>query len=513
MVDTGSNNCSAVLVRPEADDTSAEGSKPYIELRAKRDIKSGEILLSEQTLSNVTTSIPEDVEKNRRAGISEYYFCNTCASLLDVPLQYPQEFQKTKTPVQSETALETPDLSPLTRAFQDLDGNTQGSPSTGSIDPEDLAMSPDIPNAPLQSSSRRDFMLCSPDHLVPTCSVNCRELSEDFENGLCSTNIEQQLRLSQFHALKPRSITDTKNQCLRDLIFLRYITLAINVHENPLRIGDVAFATCGPKTHNRDSEPWSFVSHVIRPVRYLHQLFENSNTDQFLKLSQVDGWVVYTLLAKIHCAMQISKTPNYYKRFDMSGMLTIFGPWNNKGPGGEVISNTSNTINTATTTETDKELETGNGNDGENEKSIWIASIHPLLNMIRIANPIKGEVPNVAAVKREGVSVYAMKKGIRAGEVLLRGQPLGEVVEEEEDIGPADDMDDGDLEMQEKCEDEETRVWMDDSDMDGDGVEAHLEDMSEFLEDMSEFLEDMSEVLEGMDDEMVEEGEGLGEHW
>ena len=41
--------------------------------------------------------------------------------------------------------------------------------------------------------------------------------------------------------------------------------------------------------------------------------------------------------------------------------------------------------------------------------------------MIRIADPAKGEKPNVAVVRREGVNVYAAaEQGIRAGETLLR---------------------------------------------------------------------------------------------
>ena len=83
------------MVRPEeTDDALAEASKPYIELRASQDIDRGDLILSEQTISNVTTSIPEVIEAKRRVGIFDYYYCNSCASLLIVPLQCPHAFQQ-----------------------------------------------------------------------------------------------------------------------------------------------------------------------------------------------------------------------------------------------------------------------------------------------------------------------------------------------------------------------------------------------------------------------------------
>lgn len=61
------------------------------------------------------------------------------------------------------------------------------------------------------------------------------------------------------------------------------------------------------------------------------------------------------------------------------------------------------------------------GHEDHEDRAVWIASVDPLLNMIRIADPAKGENPNVAVVRREGVNVYAAaEQGIRAGETLLR---------------------------------------------------------------------------------------------
>lgn len=244
-------------------------------------------------------------------------------------------------------------------------------------------------------------MFCRPNHMVPTCSATCREMSEGFDNRLCETKIEQDLRQSHPNGLKPRSMTDRKYQCLRDLILLRYLTVAINLDDNPLRFTDLMFATCGPNTarspETRRLEPWSFFSHVFRPIRYLHQLFHKSNTDQFLKLSNVDGWIINTLIANINAGMSISHGPRYAKCFGADGMLDkAYGPWDD---GWDALT----------------------GHEDHEDRAVWIASVDPLLNMIRIADPAKGEKPNVAVVRREGVNVYAAtEQGIRAGETLLR---------------------------------------------------------------------------------------------
>ena len=420
-----SDSCSASVVEPEETrDTPVEGAKPYVELRAKRDINSGGLVLSEQTISNVTTSIPEQIEAKRRAGIFGYYCCNGCASLLAVPRRSPNNFQTTN-------------------------DNSQGDISTGANVTRE-AQQP-------VGNHLQDFMFCRADHIAPTCSAACRELSEDFDKGICGTKIEQKLRQSQFYDLTSRSIADRKTQCLRDLIFLRHITVAINLDKSPLDIDDLMFATSGPNMQDRDNsevEPWSFVSHVIRPLRYLYQLFENTNTDQFLKLSQLDGWILYTLLIKINRVMRISRGPRYAKCFQADGMLdTAFGPWDQRW----------------------EELELPNAQE---DSSIWIASIDSLYNMIRIADPTRGETPNVAVVQREGVNVYAVKTddvpAIKAGEPLLRAADGVEAPVLDERLYSEDLQD----RMEEPLEDED----------------VHSGDTSEFLEEFSAGEEDMDDA-------------------
>ncbi len=417
-VESYTASCSALIVQPEeTDNTTAEGFKPYAELRAKEDINSGDFVLSERTISNVTTSIAEQIEANRDVSI---YYCYSCASLLAVPQQFPHQYQ-------SNTM-------------------TQGNPSTGAA----------------QTSPGQDFTL------VNKCSAACRELSEGLENGLCGTKLEQKIRKSQFQDLKPRSITDRKTQCLRDLLFVRHITRAISLCKNPLQINDLVFATTGPNMRgieNSEVEPWSFVSHVVRPIRYLHQLFLNMGTDQFLNLSQVDGWVINTLLLKINRAMRISEGPRYVKRFGADGILdSAFGPWDKRW---------EPMIQLA------KEQE---------DKSVWVASIESLFNMIRVADPVLGETPNVDVVWREGVNVYAVKTqdggpAIKAGETLLRAADDVEDPPQNEELYTGDAPDPVD----EKHDDEEvhsgdTSVFLEEDSADEDGLDA-VDDEEENDED------------------------------
>ena len=421
-VETCTDNCSAFVVLPEeTDNTTAEGFKPYAEIRAKGDINSGDFVLSELTISNVTTSIAAQIEAKRHV---RFFYCYSCASLLAVPQQYPIQYQSNTT--------------------------TQGNPNTGAAQP----------------SPGQDLTL------VCTCSKACRELSQDLDNGLCGTKLEQEICQHQLRDRKPRSLTARKTQCLRDLLFLRRIAVAINLGKNPLQTNHLAFATSGPNMRgieNSEVEPWSFVSHVVRPIRYLHQLFKNMGTDQFLHLSQVDGWIINTLLVKINRAMRISEGPRYAKRFEEDGTLdSAFGPWDERW---EVLIQLS------------KEQE---------DKSVWVGSIESLFNMIRIADPVLGETPNVAVVWGEGVNVYAVQTqdggpAIRAGEPLLRAADDVEDPPENEELY-AGDMPDP----------------LDETD---DDEELHSGDTSEFLEEFStdEGFDEVDDDEEGFEDENDED--------
>lgn len=460
----------------------AKNPKPHLELRANRDVKIGDLVLSEQTKSNVTTSIPEQIKANRLAGIFDHYYCNSCASLLAL-LIIPQDFTKKFQEPQSGSPPAARNSSALTFSSHNSNNMIQGNSSIGVSATRDSAPSRHIARFSFaESSPHQAFMFCRPDHIVPTCSSNCRELSEDFDTGICGTNIERKLRQDHFNDLKPRSMTDRKTQCLRDLIFVRHITMAINFGESPLNIKDLVFATSGPNMRRNqitEVDPWSYASHVVRPLRYLDRLFAKTNTDQFFKLSQLDGWMLNTLLSKISRAMRVSKGPRYVKCFRADGTLDIaFGPWDRRWDG---------------LTKTPK---------GKEDQSVWIAGIDPLFNMIRVADSAKGETPNVAVTHREGVHVFATKvhgrgPAISAGEPLLRaadgvdslgflGGRLymeGDMSELVEEMG--DDDDDGD------------------GDFDGEDTELHSGDTSEFLREFSSDEEDFEDFEDGDGDEDV----------
>ena len=376
-VEAHSQNCSAMIIQPEEAADSIDDLKPYVELRAKMDINPGEIILSVLSIINLTTSTPEQVQARRQAGFTDQYYCNSCASLLVVPRECTKKFEKS--------------IVPSTRASM-----TEHSEPSEPQSSEPSTLAP--PSPP-------DFMFCHPTHLIPTCSAACRGLGKDFDHGICHTKIEHRLRSTHFNDIYPRSTTDRNTQCLRDLIFVRLIARAMNLRKNPLGINDIMFATSGPDMRDigyEEVEPWSFTSHVVRPLRYLDDLFRKTNTDQFERLAQVDGWMLNTLLVKINRVVNVSQTPRYVKYFRADGMLdTAFGPDDDRW----------------THVPTEPE-----------DQSTWIASIDSLVWLVGIADPEKGETPNVTVVRREGVHVYAAT-AIKAGEPLLRA---GNEVEAEE---------------------------------------------------------------------------------
>ncbi len=146
----------------------------------------------------------------------------------------------------------------------------------------------------------------------------------------------------------------------------------------------------------------------------------NMGTDQFVDLSQVDGWVINTLLVKINRIMRISEGPRYAKCFGADGILdSAFGPCYERWE---------------TVIQLSKEQE---------DKPVWLASIDSLFNIIRIADPALGETPNVAVVWREGADVYAVQTqdggpAIKVGEILLRAADDVQDLPEDEELYPGD---------------------------------------------------------------------------
>jgi len=446
-------------------------SKPHVELFAARDIAPGEIVLNEQTNSNVTTSIPEAIFEEKTMFIEEgHYYCDTCASLLIVPGPCPIAYGGSTVPLSPENNWEETFSSIMdvsegdTRASRDSDSDKfsekpahSSSPSPGpeittinpallyrspssqsqweEIQPErntsltslttEPAYSPPPPYIPPTNHHHPtptpppvvpDFMLCCPTHKVPTCSASCRKQREVFDRGLCHTSIERSLRTSHLHlSTRPKPTSARKTDCLRSLLMLRTLTTAFNQHTHPLHNSDIVFATCGPnlsaqKEEDGEAKPqeWSFTDNVVTPIHHLHQYFAASDIDPFAHLDKTDGWMLNTLFSKTTTAMRVSLAPRYVKIFNDDGVLeSAFSSSNNTR---------RNDLNGRQNRDNEEE---------EEEEGVWVGSITPTFDMIRVADPGRGEVANVVVGWKEGVWVRAVGSGGVEGGVAVRaGGPL-----------------------------------------------------------------------------------------
>lgn len=144
--------------------------------------------------------------------------------------------------------------------------------------------------------------------------------------------------------------------------------------------------------------------------------------------------------------------------------------------------------------------------DKDDDSLVWVAGIDPLFNMIRIADPAKGESPNVLVVQKDILYVYAIKTddglpAIKTGEPLLRAADgvenlallggkvytLGAKVYTEEELDKdylqvtEDDEDDGKDGEEDHYEDDDEY----DHDHEDDASEPHSGDTSDFLEESS----------------------------
>ena len=426
-VHKSSSNCTPRVIGSDDigyNDKLDEKPVPYAELRAGRDIIAGELVLSEQTMSNVTTSIPEDVFEDRPQRCARRFYCDTCSSLLLVPPECSIKYKDTVVPhpTSPSHASATPEK-PKPAEDSETIAHGSGSESTD-LDPMIFSGDKSPPTALKETADQLpphqppfvqappaipDFTFCCPTHDVPTCSAACRKGHELFDRGLCHTSIERDLR-NNYLLGSPTLIplTDHKSQCLVDLLFLRIFAKSFNKRTHPLQDVDLVFATCGPNRQDAvDKErTWSFMANVVRPLLYLERFFEQTDTDQFAYLDTCDGWIINTLMSKISTAMRVSKSPRYAKTFDRhANLLSIVTPSDEAW--------------------SDIVFKEGARSPDEQDLQPWIASIQPIFNLIRVADPDKGEIPNVAVVQDEGIRCYAISRdglepAIKLGQVLVR---------------------------------------------------------------------------------------------
>ena len=435
-VSKASRNCSPHYAQPS--EVLDEIGSTYAELRADRDIKIGELVLSEQTAANVSTNIPEDVFEGRFLP-QRHFFCDTCSSLLIVPFECAVKYSGTKVPPWTPSPPSKSSVSPE-RSIKSPDPRAAAHWSGGESPEKDAPIFPQHdnvgkgsragsqspacprshePRTQLKSDVGSDLKFCCPTHCVPSCSVACCKLREPFDPGLCHTSIECELRNSHLcdHS-SPVNLDGRRRECLVDLHLVRIFARTFSTRGQPLQDSDIVLATCGPNHQgyaNKKSK-WSFLTHVIRPIHYIDQLLQQSASDQFDYLDKCDGWLINTLISKIDTAMRVSRVPRYAKVFNEdANLVNAFTPFDQEW---------ADTVRTESTRR-ENQAEPWKDNDP------WVASIHPIFNLIRVADPAKGEKPNVMVVQREGVKCYAfssngMEPAIQRGEPLLRAADDGE---------------------------------------------------------------------------------------
>jgi len=431
------DNCSPHFI--DTNDIWDETSKPFVELRADRDINAGELVLSERTRSNVTTSIPEDVVENPNLPPSRRYYCDTCSCLMIVPQDCPVNYNDPKTPVLAAQPLSHHSASPTISLCSSRDSanaaygsdnfdyatdpmifaQQRASPSQTPVVPPDTPTPHPSPTSPAPP----DFTLCALTHTIPICSPTCLTLRSPLDNPVHRERLERDLRSD--HLLlppTPKRLEEKKRQCLIDLLLLRILANALETDIHPLQDRDLLFATSGAgcrmarKDGAEGERIWSFTDDVVRPIYYLERVMEELGVDQWVRLEACDGWVLTDLKSKIDMAMRMSEGPVCAKVFDRAGVLE------------RVVCSRDLGWNDLVTRGGESVMVEGGGDvETWNVSGSWIGSIHPIFNMIRVADPAKGERPNVAVVRREGVLCYAIGGGrgepaIKAGEALVRAE-------------------------------------------------------------------------------------------
>ncbi|KAI4157614.1 MAG: hypothetical protein LQ342_008141 [Letrouitia transgressa] len=396
---------------------SQEQMEPDIELRASRDISPGDLILTERNAFHVSTCIPEKAVATNKNSAEEpvIFYCDSCATRLLLP-----------EPLVNDLIFSTPDqiraFASSARDSIDIFRRPTESPTAALKEYQSIFPAINIP-----------LSLCACDHHTIYCSNTCRRLRRPFDEGLHNTMTEQELRLPVLgptlppleHVAPdhPRSLYNhPKAQILYDLLFLRVYASAMYSRQHPLELlqhvngGLYACSTTHVAdrkgrpipTHNNKHKtlPWSFTNNIIKPINSIHSYHRAKGEDYWHFLKYADGWMINTMLAKIQHATQVSRGPVYSKSFDGKGKLRQrFYHGGSKGEQDRSVFKSQSTVD-----------------------DVWVGRLDPLLNMIRVADPAKGEVPNVAVTVREGLEVYAPggdgaakhKPCILAGEALLR---------------------------------------------------------------------------------------------
>ncbi|TKA62291.1 hypothetical protein B0A49_11833 [Cryomyces minteri] len=334
---------------------------------AKEDIYPGDILVEEKSPFHVTTS-PEGHEGSLH--------CDACAACLEVPKC-----------ILERTYSNTPSI-------PDSDEATLGSSSRDDLGTSDGEVAEYIRTPPgqkdgvassIETETDRDIALLANKNPPPP--------------GL--------RREPQSQVPKPSL------QVLEGLMLLRFLACARVDEINPLALSsmrlldgelgparhipndksmekDVAMTDChgyddlncltaqkeGQSVENDDQRiPWSYFSNVVRP---LSCLLDMGRVEAALDIKNYDGWILNTMIAKIHANLRCTTQPRWHKKYDEDGLLIGCRP----------ISRQVKPKPPCFGTPEDR----GICSDSARLEGVWVGSVHPLCSTLQVAGP--DERPN-----------------------------------------------------------------------------------------------------------------------
>ncbi|KAL8686066.1 MAG: hypothetical protein Q9224_005562, partial [Gallowayella concinna] len=354
-------------------------------LQASKDLYPGDTILYERSPWHVTTSAPAVVleawQKNKAGQLRLY--CDTCATALLLPDDFVMEMMF-QAPPQSDVIKTSPD-----------------SPTEGNNDQD----SKDLEHKnKVKAIASAHISFCHEQHQSSYCSTACRRLRRAFDPGIHEEVMEHELRTEK-HPTElpplpgpkpshPRSeYSHSKAQIIYDLLFLRIYASALNEDQHPLELTRFFRMKARMPDSNppnpldiaKGRAPWSFHNNVVRPINSINRYHAALKQDPFQYLEQSDGWVINTLLHKIHQNVVISRgamsafTLNVRKE-SKTWRHRGFEPW----------------VGENAVYQSEQELD-----------EVWVGQINPVVNMITYANEKHGEKPNCWLRYDQGVRVIA----------------------------------------------------------------------------------------------------------
>ncbi|KAL8806221.1 MAG: hypothetical protein Q9182_001496 [Xanthomendoza sp. 2 TL-2023] len=403
--------------------TVSQSCSPFIRnqcglfgLRASKDLYSGDTVLYERSPWHVTTSAPSAVlkawQKNRIGQLRLY--CDTCATALLLPDSFVTEMLL-QAPGQRDFIKTSGDSFAMGNDVQDSKGLEH--------------------KKKVKAIASAHISFCHNKHLNSYCSATCRRLRRAFDPGIHEEVIETELRtkriptelppLPDHRCWHPRHLySHSKAQTIYDLLFLRIYAAALNENKHPLELTkffsnnlfmEKQADSEPPNRANADTEntnmaPWSFDNNVVRPINSINRFHAALKQDPFEYLEQSDGWVIKTILNKIHRNVEISKGAMSAFTLNLRKESKIwhhrgFEPWVGKD----------------SVYQSEQEFD-----------EVWVGRIDPVVNMIFPANEALGEKPNCWFRHDQGIRVIAGQPGdppdntsvvIKKGETILRKRP------------------------------------------------------------------------------------------